>query len=99
MIKKVITDAGRVESGFQEENKDCTVRALAKAGGISYEQAAWRRGSAGRMGNNSMSQTSEVKAEICSWCSGTGAVMTIVGDVPCPIPCPNCNGTGQVHGK
>lgn len=36
---KVITDAGRVTSGYAGEEKDCTVRALAKAGNMSYEQA------------------------------------------------------------
>ncbi len=36
---KVITDAGRVKSGFADENNDCTVRALAKAGNMGYAEA------------------------------------------------------------
>jgi hypothetical protein len=39
MLNRKITDAGRSQAGFGQENNDCTVRALAKAGNIDYKLA------------------------------------------------------------
>ena len=39
MIKFTPTDSGRINSGYTDENNDCTVRALSEVTGSSYKQA------------------------------------------------------------
>ena len=47
-MRKVITDGGKKASGFSQESKDCTVRALSICCAVSYEEAHAALASEGR---------------------------------------------------